>query len=373
MMMAKKKTQPRKVKTGIAAAPTDSFHWFSSHLRMDVDKKEIAVVLKDYIKANYQGKERALLLSGPDYIYAGEAGVAATIAWKSMGHEWDAKWNGKRHIETYIGRVRALADAKALTKPDDSIIVIPKRSPMQIVQEKSSDFIAEIEEVVDMFGTGDMFVDWKNYSVYNEMVKVELNSISAKHVLDYYKPLLSEMEELVNDKTDDLLEAYCHWTVPERKDFLKIISDIVNDAEKYVMSKKASRKPKKPRVKSADKQVTKLNYLKDSGEFKLTSINPALIIGETRLYTFNVKTKTLTEYITERPKGFEVKGSTIYGIDLDRSRSIRLRKPEEHLSVFQTKTPTAINKFWATLTTKTNETINGRVNKDTIILRVLNK
>jgi len=371
-MAKKKKILPRKIKTGIAAAPTDSFHWFASHIRMDVDKKDIAVVLKDYIKSNYTGKERTLLLSAPDYMYGGEAGVCATIAWKNLGNEWDAKWNGTKHIESYIARVREAANKKAELK-EDAVVVLNKKSPMEIVKEKSSEFIACIEEILDMFGTGDIFVDWKNYSVYNEMVKAELNAISAKHVLDYYTPLLNEMNELVNDKSDDLVEAYSHWSVPERKQFLKIVSTIVDDAEKYVMSKKATRKPTKPRVKSADKQVLKLNYLKDSAEYKLASINPALIVGAARLYTFNVKTRMLTEYITERSGGLEVKGSTVYGIDAERSRGIRLRKPEEHLSVFQTKTPTAINKFWGTLTTKTVDNINGRINKDTIILRVLNK
>ena len=371
-MAKKSKSLPRKIKTGIAAAPTDSFRWFADHLRMEVDKKDIAVVLKDHIKANYSGKERTLLLSAPDYMYGGEAGVAATIAWKNLGQEWPDRWNGAKHIETYIERVRVAAEKKVELK-ENVEVTSTKRSPMEIIKEKSSDFIANIEEILDMFGTGDIFVDWKNYSVYNEMVKADLNSISAKHVLDYYTPLLNELNELVNDKTPDLVEGYSHWSIPERKQFLKIVSAIVSDSEKYLMSKKAMRKPTKPRVKTADKQVAKLNYLKDSGDFKLTSVNPTLIVGSARLYTFNVKTRTLTEYVTESPKGFTVKGSTIYGIDNDLSRSIRLRKPEEHLSVFLKKTPTAINKFWATLTTKTNDNINGRINKDTIILRVLNK
>ena len=411
--MTKRKTKakalPRHSRTGIAAAPTDSFHWFATYLRMDVDKKDIALVLKDYIKANYTGKERTLLLSGPDYMYGGEPGVAATIAWKNLGHEWDPKWNGTKHIETYIARLRAIGEQKKEIKQettsvaskdysylwdpkwngskhiktyvdrvkantDDERAVVPiKRPPMEIVKEKSSDFIACIEEIIDMFGTGDMFVDWKNYSVYNEMIKADLNAVSAKHVLDYYTPLLNEMNELVNDKPEDLVEAYSHWSIPQRKQFLKLVSGIVDDAEKYLMSKKATRAPKKTRVKSADKQITKLNFLKDSGEFKLKSINPSLIVGATRLYTFNVKTRMLTEYITERSAGFEVKGSSLHGIDADRSRGIRLRKPEEHLTVFLTKTPTVINKLWGTLTTKTIDNVNGRINKDTIILRVLDK
>ena len=63
----------------------------------------------------------------------------------------------------------------------------------------------------------------------------------------------------------------------------------------------------------------------------------------------------------------------VYGIDAAASRAVKLRKPEESLTAFLTKTPTAINKFWSTLTTKTIDDVNGRINKDTIILRALDK
>ena len=372
-MAVKKKSKalPRKRKTGLAAAPTDSFQWFRYYIRMELEKKEISDVLRTYIKDNFKGEERTILLSAPDYFYTSEYGPAASVHWKKLGNEWPEKWNGKADIERWIKRTRVAALKKMTVKTSEGP-VIPKKSPMEIVKEKTSDFIAEIEDIIDMFNT-DVHMDWDNYSVYNEMVKADLNAVSAKKVLDYYKPLQAEMTELVEKKTEDLVEAYSHWKLRERKQFLKIVTSICDDAEKYVMSKKAVRKPSKPRVKTADKQIAKLNYLKDSNEFKLTSINPTLIIGSNRLYTFNTKTRMLTEYVNEKPGGFEVKGSTLVGFDADRSRGIRLRKPEEHLTTFLSKTPAAINKFWGTLTTKTVDNVNGRINKDTIILRVLDK
>ena len=182
-----------------------------------------------------------------------------------------------------------------------------------------------------------------------------------------------ELEELVEKKTPDLVEGYSHMSKPQQKKYLKLISSIIDDANRYCASKKATRKPAKPRVKSADKQVAKLNFAPESSEFKITSINPSNIIGARRLYTFNVKYRIITEYVCERSNGFEVRGSTVYGIDAAASRAVKLRKPEESLTTFLTKTPTAINKFWSTLTTKTIDDVNGRINKDTIILRALDK
>lgn len=363
---------PRKVKTGIAAAPTKSFHWFADYLRTDVEKKEIGEVLRGYIKENYKGEERTLLLNAPDYYYSSEYGTAATISWKKLGYEWPSNWDGERKIRSYIERTRAGAMKKLIEKDDSDKPNGPTKSPMEVVKERTSDFIANVEEVLDQFYNG-VHLDVDNYSVYNEMIKADLNSFSAKHVVDYYMPLKKELEELVNNKTPDLVEGYRHMTVAKRKEYLKLVQTIVADAERYVLLKKVARKPSKPKVKSADKQVTKLIYAKDSAEFKLNSINPTTIIGASRVYTFNVKSRIITEYVSERTAGFEIRGSTIYGISAEKSRSIRLRKPEEQLSTFLTKTPTAINKFWETLSTKTIGEVSGRINKDTILLRALDK
>lgn len=364
---------PRKSRTGLAAAPTKNFHVFQDYFRLDLDKKEIASILKTYIRDTFKGEERKLLLSAPEYMYTSQYGPAASIQWKNLGHEWPEKWNGVKSANLYIENVRSAALKKLETQPDsDSPIVRQSKSPMEIVRERSSEFIAEVEEVLDLFYTG-VYVDVENYSVYNEMIKVDLSAVSAKHVMDYYTPLKEELEELINKKTPDLVEGYSHLSTQKRKAYLKLIELIVSDCERFILSKKAKRAPSKPKVKTADKQIIKLNYAKDSAEYKLTSINPTSIVGATRLYTFNVKQRVLTEYVTHLPKGFEVKGSTLQGIDPNLSRAIRLRKPEEQLSIFMTKTPTAINKFWSTLTTKTIDNVNGRINNDTILLRALDK
>lgn len=364
---------PRKARTGLAAAPTKSFHAFRDYFRLDLERKEVAGVLKTYIRDNYAGEERKLLLSGPEHVYTSHYGPAAGIQWKNLGYELPKEYDGVKAAVLYIENVRYWAEKKVAEQVQEAKSPKkPMRSPMEIVKERTSDFIGEVESALDYFFNGEGHATDK-FSVYDEMVKADLNSFSASNVLKYYQPQLAELQELVDKKTPELVEGYSHLSIPRRKAYLKFVQLIVDDAERYVLSKKATRKPSKPRVKTADKQVSKLNYAHDSTEHKLTSVNPTLIVGATRLYTFHVKERIITEYVTESPKGFEVRGSTVYGIDLARSRAVRLRKPEEQLSTFLTKTPTAINKFWATLTTKTITDVKGRINKDTILLRALDK
>ena len=48
----KKIPLPRKIKTGVAAAPIHNFRHFAEYFRMDLDQKEISFILKAYLKNN---------------------------------------------------------------------------------------------------------------------------------------------------------------------------------------------------------------------------------------------------------------------------------------------------------------------------------
>ena len=128
-------------------------------------------------------------------------------------------------------------------------------------------------------------------------------------------------------------------------------------------------------TESERKQVSKMKYLKESSEFKIASINPLLVVGSLRLFTFNVKYKKLTELVSNSTKGFEVSGSTIKNVDYDESREITLRHPTRPgglmLEVLS-KTKKQIDAYWNQQSTKTQKT-NGRINDNTILLRVMDK
>ena len=142
------------------------------------------------------------------------------------------------------------------------------------------------------------------------------------------------------------------------------------DLEKVKASTKATRKVRVPKAKSADKQVARLNYCKESSEAKLTSITPVLMVGASRIYTYNVKYKRLTEYVTESVGGFEISGSTIKNMDDELSRQVTLRKPDLMIPIVQNKSVKQIDKAWSELTTKTSKP-NPRINKETILLKAV--
>lgn len=365
-----KKVFSRRARTGIEEAPTDSFFHFNSYIRTEVDKKEVASKIKEYLKQTLPKKDYQIAMKAPEWHFTSLAFIAAALSWKEKGFELpEAKWE-----ETIDRNVKNIVEAgriKSEEKDEESSIQIVKKSPAEIIKERTSDFIGEIETIIDKWG-GQGSKAISDWSLYDKLRIINAPYNMAKSIVDYYTPIMEEADELVNKKTPDLVEAYSHMPVRRRKEYLKLLSDIVGDAEQYLQKKKAQRKVRKPRVKSADKQVTQVKYLKESSEHKLVSIDPSQIVGARRVYMFNTKQRMLIELVCRLPNGFEVKGTTIQGIDEEVSRQVRLRKPEEFLPVIQKKTPIQINKEWGSLTTKSGKT-TGRINKDMIIIRALDK
>ena len=152
---------------------------------------------------------------------------------------------------------------------------------------------------------------------------------------------------------------------------IKHVEVMLDDCDKLKAASAATRKVRKPRVKSADKQVAKMKYRKDDSENKLVSINPISIVGAMRLYVFNSKTREITEYVSGTTNGFSIKGTTLQGVD-DSSRKIRLRKPADFLTVVQSKSIKQIDNAWSKLTTKESKP-NGRINADCVLMRVVDK
>ena len=252
----------------------------------------------------------------------------------------------------------------------ETIVVVAKnsnrRSIQDILKEKTSDFIAEIEDVLDTYYRG-IWLDIENYSIYNELKKVDAAYNTAKAIVDYYTPLQSELTELITKKTVDLVEAYEKMPLKKRKEYLKLITAIIDDATKYMASKKAVRKTRAKKPVSVSQQVSKVTYLKDSAEFKLTSIDPANIVGASEVYVFNAKYRTLTHLVSSVREGFTIKGTTIQNINTELSGKKKLRKPEEFFKSAGTTKP-KINKAFIGIKTKAAEA-NGRINGETLIYK----
>ena len=190
---------------------------------------------------------------------------------------------------------------------------------------------------------------------------------AVSFIVAWTQPLLDEMNEVLTTKDADLKEAFKHIPKKEIKRQISVLENILADCEKLKASKKAERKVRIKKPQAADKQVAKLKYLKESSEYKITSVNPLLLVGSSRVILFNTKNKQLCEYITERAGGFEVKGQALQHVH--KSRAKTLRKPDVFLPIALKKTPKQFDKEFTEL--KSVEKVpNGRFNDSMVILLV---
>ena len=221
--------------------------------------------------------------------------------------------------------------------------------------------------VVDKWMDGIYKVDFPAFSLFKNF-GLKGNAIPIFHSMIESGYL--ELKEAYDKTCPDCVEAYSHVTKGNKKKMLNVYESIFSDLDKLKDSFKATRKARVRVPKSNDKQVSKLNYMKEDLNSKLTSIDPVLIPGKTKLWIYNTKQGKLTEFFTDNGAGFEVVGSTLKNFDPKLSKVTKLRKPDEILPQILNKTEFQIKKVWKGLTTKIYEP-TGRINKDCILMRVI--
>jgi hypothetical protein len=373
-MVKRKKAKVRaRARTGLAGAPIDKgFDAVKYYFHIEVDRKDLINTLKSYIKSNVDSKNQKFALSNPEYKFYIFTHYCATAFWINSGLKLDEK--SSKYAEGLYKYVMALVESgkdiyfEKQAKLKDSATVV-SLSPMQRLQKKISNTIMQ-----DLLDLEDKWIDGEKaeLDIYQEFKRHGLTGAAVASVRQVIEGWLLDYEDAYHKRCEDAVEGYAHLKRPELNRRIKACQDMLADCDRIRSAAKATRATRVKQPKAADKQVAKVQYKKEDTEFKLVSIPPIKIVGGTRLYTFNTKTRALTEYITQDVKGFEISGTSIKNIDKVNSRTVKLRKPDAFLPIVLGKTPNQIDKEWKTLTTKTSIP-NGRLGSDTILLRVLDK
>ncbi len=352
--------------------PLENFERLKHYVHYDLEKKPTADIVKSWIKENFKKQEVPAILANPDYHFAMYSYMAASIIWLRAGKELPEKWSHiPEHMKEYFTNL--IENGKKLLKKAEQkaienagvVILTPQQRLFQKVQQT---IMVELDELEDQWIAGektefDLYNRFRFHTLPTQAVEIVRRRIQAWH---------SEYYDAYNKKCDQAVEAYSHIQRSEQKRRIKVCDSMLADLDKLKAASVAQRKPRTPKTKAADKQVAKLKFLKADSTYKLDSISPMQIVGAFRLYTFNVKTRVVSEYITNSTKGFEVQGTSIKNFDPDQSRQTRLRKPEDFLPIIQGKTPKQIDNAFKSLSTKISAP-NGRLNEDTILVRAMDR
>ena len=300
---------------------------------------------------------------------AGDRTVSMTTCGLIMAHRQGMPLQ-ERHIEFIDANILESINSKSAEEVIEVVVEEKPKAYVPTIQdrlnEKTADTIGELEGHYDEFIRNPKY-DFSPYSylVANNVPQSQLSKYEA-----VYQSRFDELKQAFEKADEQITEGYSHYKTADFKRIFAFIDKILNDIIQYRGVKKATKKVRAPKSVSKEKVVSKLKYNKEDKVLRLISINPADIIGAQELWVYNTKTRKLGKYIADSLKGpLNVKGTGIIGFDEHRSTSKTLRKPADTLKEFSKATKIELRKFLDNI--KATETkLNGRINAETILLRV---
>ena len=382
----KTKSKPRKTRAerktldDIHYGPEPDVDYFENHSIHDFfnwynymwDKKTSMEVLTKYAnKFGYKNANKFKKLMVPNslsYIVTGlekgltfptpkqaEEGETGNEYYQKYVHAELRKWNKKAHkvFNMYLGQ-----------ELNPETTVKKKRKTVQEnINNKVQLLLAEVDFAIDVWDT-------QPFDMYKYLADNKASAAVAKKIPEEYQDLIDEVHEATYGKSKQLREGYNHMTKSEKTAFINFLKRIQTDSERYAENHKPVRKVKKAKVISAQQKVSKLSFLVEDVDNKITSIEPSKIIGAEILYLFNAKTNQLSYYHATDRGGLDVTGTTIKNFDEDKSQVKKLGAKTTHfLDRVLSGGKIVLNKIMNEINSKASK-VTGRVNNNMIILKV---
>jgi len=300
---------------------------------------------------------------------AGDRTISMTTCGLVMAHRQGMPLQ-ERHLTFINADIVNSINSKSAEEPVEVQIEETPKAYVPTIQdrlnEKTSETIGELEGHYDEFVRNSKYTFKPyDYLVANNVPQSQLTKYEA-----VYQSRFDELRAAFEKQDEQLVEGYSQYKTADFKRIFAFIDQILNDIIQYRGLKKATKKIRAPKSVSKEKVVSKLKYAREDKVLRLVSIPPADIIGAQELWVYNVKTRKLGKYVADSLKGpLNVKGTAIIGYDEAKSTSKTLRKPAEKLKEFAKATKIQLRKFLEDI--KATETrLTGRINQDTVLLRV---
>jgi hypothetical protein len=265
-------------------------------------------------------------------------------------------------IDTETLKLTEIKEEKVKSKPVISI--------QQRMRDKVSDLCGEINEEIDNFTT-----TGNDYPKMDEWMRNhDVKPAIAEKIAEKYRPLYAEVYEAYHavprGENSDLAFAYRHFKKKTLKRYMEFIKSIVAACEMQTTVAKLVKVPRKKKVKPATVLVEKVQYRDSDERYSLKSVNPKDIIGAKQLWVFNSKTRFLGVFNAMGSSGLSVKGTTIINFDPKTSITKKLRKPEVPLEQVVKGGKIILRRLMGEIKAK-EKALKGRINKDTILVRIL--
>ena len=355
------------------------FHQAMTYYRLEFSAKDLKPAVIKWMTANEYEKETiaafkktkdnrcnttmggiaSCLLRGMPDVRADFNQGRSTAAWLASAID-DVLEAGKADIDEEAEK------AKEADKPTTGQLTIQER-----VRDAAYAMTDELEDAVESFQTDPESFDPKAFKVLNLLKGRQVKAAHARIIKTLYARDLAELEELASGEADEQLrEGYAHLSRKQVKNLIAFYQEIHAACDMLAQEAKVNRAPRAKKSVPKEKLIAKLKYKKTDEPLKLVSVNPTDILGASELWVYNTKTRKLGKYVADSIQGpLSVKGTSIIGFDEHQSVCKTLRKPDEKLKEFKAASKVQLRKFLDSINA-TDTKMNGRLNEETILLRV---
>lgn len=345
-------------------------------VRTEIKDKDKISYTKAWIKneSGWDSADIKKILKCPDYVF--NATSTTFYSWNKLGFIPDSivAHIQKRRIDWLTQGKKAIQEAEA--KKEEK----PKRHQtiQQRMKEQVSHLLGDWEGKLDDFISGEQTL--ADFDPYKDMLVFEggiVKPAHAKIIRDSVDGSIEEAHEIIAWKCDQIKEGFAFMTPKFRKEHLKWFEKIQTACDTIIETGKANRKPRKKRLVSKEKMVTKLKFQVNESTLGIASIPAEEIVYANEVWVYNTKSRKIGVYKANNPDprsmkrqgaGLTVKGTTILDFNSNASVQKTLRKPVDQIKNWTGNAKTKFNKAFDEI--KAVETkLTGRLNNTTIILK----
>lgn len=339
------------------ASLSNALYWY----HQEKDKKDARAYLKEYISKHFTKQDVKVFDKLPDNK------IINTYAWISrMVGTGALTLKESEHIK-FDNYLQSILDTSDYVEEEEVAEVEKPNRPSvrDNMEEKVREYLGELEGAIDEFTLNGV-----ELNLYNDLKARAIPQPYCPYIETFIKKKASEYVFVYETSDKEYKDAYSHLGKRKLTQLIKMISEWMEDLDRYAQFKKANRKPRPKKVKTPAQQIAKLKYKKEDTELGIKSVFPSEMVGASQVWIYNVKYKKLSAYRCDSTIGIQVKGSSLQNYDPDQCEQKTLRKPADTLKKVIEAGKIQLRKILSELSTK-ESTVNGRINEDCLIIRVI--
>lgn len=381
----KKKTvrASRRV-TGMKAIPTDNWRSAKYYTHYEVESREWIAVVKKYIKQTLTKEKVSAINKLPDWKVGAYSHWACVAQLKESAPEIiPSEYNQafEDFLEKLVEQGQSVIEKKEEKPKKGYVPTIQER-----ISEQAQDACDAIEEWLEGYIVDPKGFDPKGFDFAGHFAAQKMTQAHARKIKKYYEgwieeakliadmPTPAQIKKIKDENKADLAqqirEGYSHVKKADAKKWLEALENLMDACDLVINSAKATRKPRAKKAPSKEKLIAKLKYKEIDEKYQIASVNPLELIDSKEVWVFNTKTRKLGKYVVDaHATSISVKGTTLVGFSETKSVQKTIRKPDEVLKEFKKAGKVKLRKFLDEINAVETK-LNGRLNADTVILRV---